>query len=201
MNQSVGLDSSFPSCRDPAALATYFEKQRVQLHALIENKLGPRFRGKVDPADVLQEVAIKALRELPETDFDAVEPFAWLCHLAEQCTIDVCRRYSAGMRDLRRELAGNVPVGDASQDFNALLIASITSPTQAVVRNERQQRLAEAIAALPAEHQQILRLRYEAGLSSKAIGEKTGKPHGAVRVLLSRIIQRLESLTDAEEPR
>lgn len=192
---------ALPVPRDAAALAALMEQCRPRLLAIIEQQLGAKLRGKIEPADVLQEVAIKALRELPDTDFSAVEPFAWLCHLAGQCVIDGSRRFSSGKRDLHRELSGNVRVGDASQDFNALLAASITSPTQAVVRNERQRRLAEAIAALPAEHQQILRLRYEAGLSSKAIGERIGKPHGAVRVMLSRIIDSLEALAESEEPR
>lgn len=190
----------FPGRRDAAALAAYCEQKRHELCAFIEKRLGARLRGKIEPTDVLQDVAIKALRELPVTDFDAIDSFAWLCHLAEQCIVDGSRRFSSGKRDLRRELPGNVRVGEGSQDFNALLIASITTPTQAVVRNERQQRIAEAIAALPQEHQNVLRLRYEMGLSTKAIGERIGKPHGAVRVLLSRIIDRLESLAEAEEP-
>lgn len=190
------LDSLVERIRqhDSAALATFLEVRKPALLAFIEHRLGAALRGKLEPQDVLQELAVKSLRELPQTDLSTREPFNWLCHLAEQCIVDGHRHFTAGKRAAGREQPGNVHVGEGSQDFIALLAASITSPTQAVVRNERQQRLMEVMATLPQEQREALRLRYVEGLSTKEVAERIKKTDVATRVLLSRVVQKLQEL-------
>jgi RNA polymerase sigma-70 factor (subfamily 1) len=180
--------------RDPAALAAFLEQRSPGLVAFIEGRLGATLRGKVDPQDIAQEVAIKALRELPTTDLGDRDPFGWLCHLAEQCVIDAHRHFAASKRAAGREQPGNVPAGEGSQDLIALLAASMTTPTQAVVRDEREARLREAIATLPEEHREALRLRYVEGLSTKEVAIRLKKTDVATRVLLTRLVHRLQEL-------
>jgi RNA polymerase sigma-70 factor (ECF subfamily) len=178
--------------RDPAALAAFLEHRRPALLAFVERRLGSALRGKLEPQDVLQELAVKALRELPNADLSTRDPFGWLCHLAEQCIVDDHRHFAAGKRASGREVPGNVRVGDGSQDLVALLAASLTSPSMAVVRDERQRRLMDVVATLPDEHQQALRLRYGEGLPTKDVAQKLGKSDVATRVLLSRLVQQLQ---------
>jgi RNA polymerase sigma-70 factor (ECF subfamily) len=178
--------------RDPAALAAFLEERRPALLSFVERRLGSALRGKLEPQDVLQELAVKALRELPNADLSARDPFGWLCHLAEQCIVDDHRHFAAGKRASGREVPGNVRVGDGSQDLVALLTASLTSPSMAVVRDERQRRLMAVIATLPAEHREALRLRYGEGLPTKEVAGRLGKSDVATRVLLSRLVQQLQ---------
>lgn len=185
--------------RDPDALGHFLAARQPALLAFVERRLGSALRGKVEAQDVLQELAVKALRELPKTDLTTLDPFGWLCHLAEQCIVDGHRYISAGKRASGREMPGNVAVGEGSQDLIALLAASMTSPTQAVVRNERERRLLDALATFPADHREALRLRYVEGLATKEIAERTGKTDVAVRVLLSRLIRKLQELLEPGE--
>ena len=178
--------------RDAAALAAFLEERRPALLAFVDRRLGSALRGKLEAQDVLQELAVKALRELPNADLSTRDPFSWLCHLAEQCIVDDHRHFAAGKRDSGREVPGNVRIGDGSQDLVALLAASLTSPSMAVVRNERQRRLMQVVAGLPEEHQQALRLRYGEGLPTKDVASKLGKSDVATRVLLSRLVQQLQ---------
>lgn len=180
--------------RDPTAFAAFLEQRNPALVAFIEGKLGATLRGKVDPQDIAQEVAIKALRELPNTDLGDRDPFAWLCHLAEQCVVDAHRHFAASKRAAGREQPGNIPAGEGSQDLIALLAASMTTPTQAVVRDEREVRLREAIATFPEEHREALRLRYVEGLSTKDVAAQLKKTDVATRVLLTRLVHRLQEL-------
>lgn len=182
--------------KNPDALAAFITQREPALLAFVERRLGSALRGKVETQDVLQDVSVKALRALPETDFTTLEPFGWLCHLAEQCIVDAHRHFSAGKRESAREMPGNVPVGEGSQDLVALLAASMTTPTQAVVRNEREQRLLDALATFPEDHREVLRLRYVDGLSTKDIAARVGKTDVAIRVLLSRLIHRLQELLE-----
>jgi RNA polymerase sigma-70 factor (ECF subfamily) len=179
--------------RDPAALAAFLEERRPALLTFVERRLGSALRGKLEPQDVLQELAVKALKELPQADLSMRDPFSWLCHLAEQCIVDDHRHFAAGKRDAGREVPGNVRVGDGSQDLVALLAASLTTPSMAVVRNERQRRLMEVLASFPPEHQEALRLRYGEGLPTKEVAERLGKTDVATRVLLSRLVQQLQT--------
>jgi RNA polymerase sigma-70 factor (ECF subfamily) len=183
---------------DAAALAEFLEERRPALLAFVERRLGPALRGKLEPQDVLQELAVKALHDLPRADFTSREPFGWLCHLAEQCIIDGHRHFAAGKRATARELPGNVPAGEGSQDFVALLAASLTSPSQAVARDERQTRLQQAVATLPDEHREALRLRYAEGLPTREVARRLNKTDVATRVLLSRLVQRLQELLGPE---
>jgi RNA polymerase sigma-70 factor (subfamily 1) len=178
---------------DATALAAYLEERRPALRAFVERRLGPTLRGKLEPDDVLQELAVKALHEL-ERKPQITDPFNWLCHLAEQCIVDGHRRFAADKRDAGREVPGNVRVGEASQDLVALLTASLTTPTQAVVRDERQRRLQEALVTFPDEHREALRLRYCEGLSTKEVAGRLNKSDVATRVLLSRLVQKLQEL-------
>jgi len=185
--------------RDLSALGEYLELHHHALLAFVERRLGAALRGKIEPQDVLQELAVKALRELPKTDLTTFDPFGWLCHLAEQCIVDDHRHFTAGKRAADRETSGNVPVGEDGQDLVALLTASMTTPTQAVVRSERERRLNEALATFPDDHREMLRLRYGEGLSTKDIAEKMNKTDVAVRVLLSRLIHRLQEMLEPGE--
>jgi RNA polymerase sigma-70 factor (ECF subfamily) len=182
--------------RDTPPPAEVLELRRPALLAFIERRLGPALRGKVEPQDILQEVAVKALRDAPPGGTD---PFSWLCRLAEQCIIDGHRRFAAGKRAVGRERAGNAPSGEDGQDLVALLAASITTPSLAAVRNERRVRLDAALETLPADQREALRLRYGEGLGTREIALRLDKSDVAVRVLLSRTIQRLRDLLTPDE--
>jgi RNA polymerase sigma-70 factor (ECF subfamily) len=178
---------------DPAALAKFLEERRPALRAFVIRRLGTVLRGKLEPDDVLQDLAIKALRDLPQAG-EMKDPFSWLCHLAEQCIVDGHRRFAADKRKATREVPGNIRVGEASQDLVALLTASFTSPSQAVVRDERQRRLNEAIGGLADDQREALKLRYVDGLATKEVAERLNKSDVATRVLLSRLVQKLQEL-------
>ena len=79
-----------------------------------------------------------------------------------------------------------------------LLVASMTTASQVFSRNIRQGRLEEALASLPDDQREALRLRYVEGMPSKQIAERLGKTDGGVRVMLTRSLNRLQSILGAE---
>ena len=96
-------------------------------------------------------------------------------------------------------MPGNVVPVDGSQDLIALLAASLTTPSQAAVRDERQRRLHEVLATFPDEHREALRLRYAEGLTTKEVANRLNKTDVAVRVLLTRLVRRLQELLEPGE--
>jgi RNA polymerase sigma-70 factor (ECF subfamily) len=116
--------------------------------------------------------------------------------LAERRIIDAHRRYfGAAKRDAGREVPLGAPSPDSSHaGIIDMLVASMTTASQAFSRNLREVRLAEAMAALPELQREALRLRYVEGLPSKEIAERLGKTDGAIRVMLTRSLSKLQEL-------
>jgi len=179
---------------DLDALGEFLEAYRPQLLGYIERRLGDALRKKVEPQDIFQEMALAAWNALPKTDLTDREPFGWLCQIAEQRIIDASRKFQSQKRATNREVSGQVPAGDSDHDWVNMLAASMTTPSHACTRAERHGQLAEAIRGLPEETQNVLRWRYVDNLPTKEIAQKLGKTDGAIRVLLTRTIHRLQEL-------
>jgi RNA polymerase sigma-70 factor (ECF subfamily) len=183
---------------DTAALAEFIESHRPQLMAFIERQLGTALRRKVEPDDVFQETSAEALRALPTAELGDRDPFSWLCQTAERRIIDLHRRFfGAKKRDAGREVPLGTP-GSGSDSQQAglinLLVASMTTPSQAFSRNAREAKLQEALEKLPSEQREALRLRYIENLPSKEIAQRLGKTDAAVRVMLTRSLKKLQDL-------
>jgi RNA polymerase sigma-70 factor, ECF subfamily len=187
---------------DLAALAEYLVLCRKPLSAFIERQLGAALRRKIEVDDILQEVSVEAVRSLSDADFVHRDPFGWLCQIAERRIIDAHRRFfGAQKRDAGREVPLGTPGADSQHaGLIDVLAASFTTATQALSRKEREVRLMAALATLPPEQRDALRMRYVEGLPSKEIAGRLGKTDGSVRVMLTRALTRLQQMLTGEVP-
>jgi RNA polymerase sigma-70 factor (ECF subfamily) len=188
--------------QDSSALGEYLNQQRRPLLAFIDKNLGPRLRGKVELQDIFQDLSLSAWNSLASTDLAERDPFNWLCHLAEQRIIDAHRKFfGAQKRAGDREQPLHAKAGaDASRELVDLLVASMTTASQAFSRDQKQLRLNAALADLADDSREALRLRYVDGLPTKLIAQKLGKSDGAIRVLLTRSLQRLQHILGSDVP-
>lgn len=191
---------------DVQALAEFVEQHRRPLMAFVERQLGTGLRRKLEAEDIVQEVSAEAVRSLASVDFGGRDPFSWLCQIAERKIIDAHRRFfEAKKRDAGRELALGAARDDTQQGgLLDLLVASMTTASQAFSRNAKEARMHAAIAELPEDQREALRLRYVENLPSKEIAERLGKSDAAVRVMLTRAIKKVQQIlgisdTDASE--
>ena len=180
---------------DKGALAEFLELRRGQLTAFIERQLGAQLRQKVEPEVVFQETSAEGVRALDQADLTGRDPFGWLCRIAERKIIDLHRKHlDAQKRDVLPEIPLAAPTSDESrQGLIKLLVASLTTPSAAVSRNVGEESLQGALAGLPADLREALRLRYVENLPSREIAERLGKSDAAVRVMLSRGLWRLQT--------
>ena len=167
-----------------------------KLLAFIERQLGASLRRKIEVEDIFQETSVEAVRAHGAANFDHREPFSWLCQIAERRIVDAHRRFfGAEKRDAGREVPLGTPGGGTQHAaIIDLLVASMTSPTQALSRKGREARLFEALASLPELQREALRLRYAEGLPTKDIAGRLGKSDGAVRVMLTRSLDRMQQI-------
>lgn len=186
--------------RDTQALGDYIELMRRPLLVFIERHMGDGLRRKVEPDDIFQELSADALRSLGQYDLADRDPFGWLCQIAERRIIDAHRRYfGAQKRAAGREVSihGHGGSADTSRaGLVDLLVASMTSASRAVSRDEKQLKMLAALENLPVDQQEAVRLRYLEGWPSKQIAERLGKTDGAVRVMLTRALAKLQTLLD-----
>ena len=186
---------------DIEALAEYLELRRRPLLAFIDRQLGAALHGKLEAEDVLQEVSADAMRALPAIGGSQRDPFSWLRQIAERRIIDAHRRYvTAQKRSAAREVPLSAPASPGSNNgLIDLLAVSMTTASQAFSRNQRELRLLQALEQLPKDQREALRLRYVEGMPSKEIATRLGKSDGAIRVMLSRSLDRLKTLLGPED--
>ena len=185
---------------DEQALGDYLALRRPQLGAFIERRLGTALRRKIEPEDLLQETSAEAVRSLPQVELANREVFGWLCQIAERRIIDAHRKYIASeKRNAGREVPIHAAPDTSRGGLIDLLVASMTTASQAFSRDQKQIRLLAALEKLSDEQQTALRLRYVEGLPSKEIAVQLGKSDGAVRVLLTRSLAKLQQILGIED--
>ena len=177
-------------------LAAFIEANRRQLLAYADRNIGPALRSRVEPEDSVQEVVVSALSAIDQFRVEGRDPFRLLCQLAEQRIIDAHRHHvGAKKRSAAREVSMDAPVaGGDGFGFINMLVASITSPSQAFSRDQKEFQLQQAIAELNDEQREILRLRFVEGLPTKDIADRIGKSDGAIRVTLTRTVAQLQEI-------
>ena len=109
--------------------------------------------------DVTSEIFIKALRSFHRYDASIASPRTWLLRIARNAVTD-------HLRSLRRR--GFLHV---SLDRVPDLVAEVPTQEERMLRQERIQTLLNANRTLAAADQEILSLRYGAGLSNSEIAE------------------------------
>src|SRR5690606_10735421 len=142
----------------------------------------PELRTRMDPEDVLQEVAIEAMHSWHTLD-DPANAGAWLVTLARRKVARILRdQVGVAARDPRREQAmkTDFPVADRR-----------SGPVTLADRQDRLAQLELALTRLSEDHREVIVLARIEGLSAKEIGERMGRSENAVHLLLGRALKRL----------
>lgn len=181
--------------RDSAAMAAYLTAIGPALSRFVRGMSGKRLLSVIEVDDLVQEVAVSALAGLSSAPLDAYTPWQWCQQLARRRVIDAHRHhFGAQRRDASRDRSMHaVGDDDASNGFESMLVASLTSASAVLSRDVRLSRLNAAIAALPASQRDVVVMRYVEGQPTKQIAERLGKTDVAIRVMLSRCMRSLEA--------
>lgn len=174
---------------DPAET---LEPYRHYLEVLAGLHLDRRLRGKVDPADVVQQVFLRAYQGL--ADLRAEEPAAlaaWLRRILARTLADVARHHDRDRRDVSRERSFEADLDRSASGLASWLAADHTSPSGRAERNEELFRLVAALAQLPPRMREVVVLKHCEGRTLAEIAEHLGKSVAAVASLLRRGLEEL----------
>jgi len=177
-----------------ALLAQLFTVHRNRLRQAIDIRFDRHLRARVDPSDVLQEAFLEASRRLdgylqaPQLPF-----YLWLRSLAGQAFLKLRRRHlDAKARDVRRQVSIDrcgFPSA-TSQAVAALLIARELTPSDRLLRDERQRLIEDTLEKMEEIDREVLALKHFEQLSNQQIAALLGITEGAVRQRHVRAVSR-----------
>lgn len=180
--------------------AEILEPYRRYLEVLARVHLDPRLRGKLDPADVVQQTLLRAYAALPGLEGRSPALLtAWLRTILARTLADTVKHYHRDCRDVDLERALVADLDRSSSGLIGGLAADQTSPSQAAQRNEEMLRLADALAELPEPMREVVVLKHCRGSTLQEIADHLGKSVPAVASLLRRGLKALRDRLQSSE--
>jgi RNA polymerase sigma-70 factor, ECF subfamily len=156
---------------DATQFVALYERYFTRVHRYVRVRIADRAACE----DVTSDVFLTALSKLDA--FRGSGSFAaWLFRIAQNA-----------VRDHQRIR----PVTPFAEEALGGLVDLDPGPDEQALRGERLQLLRSLVAELSGEQQELLALRYGAGLRAGEIGELLGKTPVAVRVALHRVLNDL----------
>jgi RNA polymerase sigma-70 factor (ECF subfamily) len=185
---------------DKAALAELFTLYRPRLWRMVNFRLDPRLRGRVDPDDILQDAWVNAVTRIQSFLTDASRScFIWFRLIVQQTLVDVHRRHlGADKRSAARERSLFQP-GHADSTSTSLafhLQAHLTSPSSAVVRAEQAQQLDTVLQGMSEIDREVLALRHFEQLTNAETAQVLDMSEQAASVRYVRALQRLRKVLE-----
>ena len=182
---------------DELALAEFFAEHRLRLNRMVQFRLDPRLRGRIDADDVLQEAYVDAAHRLDA--FRSAQPmsaFVWLRLIVGQTLIDFHRRHvGAQMRDAGREQSIQARLADGtSPSMSFQLMGRLSTPSQAVQRAELTSLVTTALDDMNETDREVLALRHFEELTNKETAEVLGIETKAASIRYVRALEKLKQI-------
>ena len=180
------------------------DHHRHRLRKMVAVRMDNRMNPRVDPSDVVQDVMIKAIANLPDYLKERPIPFyPWLRQLAWQQIVESFRKHVlAKRRSVDQEINMNAMVNPPLPDQSAALLADVlvaqqSSPSGRLRRQHDKERVQVALESLGDAYREVLVMRYLEELSMKEIAECLGASESAIK---TRHVRALKQLGKALHP-
>jgi RNA polymerase sigma-70 factor (ECF subfamily) len=178
-----------------AGLGRLLARYSNYLLILARVEIGRRLQGKLDPADLVQDVFLDAARHFPAFR-GATEPeFAvWLRQILAGVLANTLRRYFGTLaRDPRLEQELRAGVDRSSCMLDGHLAAPGTSPSEAAARREQAVLFADALGRLPDDYREVIVLRHLEGYPFADVSARMRRSVDSVEKLWLRALARLRA--------
>lgn len=168
------------------------EACRDYLLLIANRQLEPQLRQKIGASDLVQETCIRAQDDFVRFQGGSErELLAWLRKILLNRIAQARREFVAtAKRDINRE----IPIGGdgSTRPRGVQVVCPQESPSRQVSAREDLLRVEAAIARLPPQYAEVIRLYVRERLRFDAIGERLGIGSDAARKLWARAVERLQ---------
>lgn len=173
------------------------------LKLLVSTQIDPRLRSRFTSSDVVQETFFEAHRDFAEFRGRSEREFvAWLRKILVNNLFSLVEQHAvAEKRNVHREVSLHgigAAVGRSTVRLEAILLDRGSSPSEKACHHERAVLIADQMAKLPPDYQEVLILRHLEGLPFEAVAQRMGRASGAARMLWLRALERLRELLRTE---
>ena len=182
------------------AVAEIFLEFRPPLARMIDFRLDRRLYGRVDTNDVLQEAFLTISDRFSEyVENPQVTFFVWLRQMTFQTLLLIHRRhFNVQKRDVTQEISLNWADQSAATStcLAAHIAGDITSPSNAVIRDETADQLKIALSKMDDIDREVLALRHFEHLSNREVSEVLSLSKTAASNRYVRAMERLKTIID-----
>jgi RNA polymerase sigma-70 factor (ECF subfamily) len=171
-------------CGDRGAFDRLVREYEPRFVRIIQARLGRPLSEKTEVQDILQEALLRAFRSLQNFHWRQEDAFvSWTAGIIENVIRTQSQRHGRGeFLELHRDLPGGQ-----------------SSPSKHVRREERFDRLEDALNTLSPEHREVIILARIERMRIKEIAERMKRSPDAVKQLLVRALRKLrEAFGDTE---
>jgi RNA polymerase sigma-70 factor (ECF subfamily) len=169
------------------ALETLLAEHRAYIRRVVDVRVEPALRARIDPSDIVQDTLVVASRRIQ--DFLERRPTSfrlWLRRHAMERLIDARRKHMRHKRDAMRD----VPVNDASSMAIAGELLG-NRPSEHIMRHELIAQVRNALEALSEADREILMMRHGEQLSGIETAELLGISPDAASKRYGRAVARM----------
>lgn len=173
---------------DQNALGSLLEEYREYLRVLARAQVGRELQVRLDPSDLVQETLLEAHRDYQQfLGTTEAELTVWLRRILVRNLSDQLKHHHSQKRDFQREQ----PLAELVEQAHEALAAPLSTPSAYASRREQAVLLAGALAELPEDYREVVRMRHLEGRSFEEVAAVMGRSSGAVRMLWMRALERL----------
>jgi RNA polymerase sigma-70 factor (ECF subfamily) len=184
---------------DPRLLDVLFGQCRNYLGIVARAQVESWLRAKVDASDLVQQTLLEAYRDFHKfRGTTEAEWLAWLRQILAHNAANFVRHYrGTAKRQAQREVALAQPAGGTVAFRGGDPADQGESPSQQLLRKEREWQLAEALAQLTTDHREVILLRNLERLSFDEVAQRMGRSRPAAQMLWMRAIHKLQDVLAA----
>jgi RNA polymerase sigma factor (sigma-70 family) len=179
---------------DAEALTSLLMQHHGRLLEHAVRKVGPDWRGKLDPEDLLQEAYSDVVGGIGSFTYQGPDSFYyWAVHIVDRRYVDQVRRWRAGKRDIAREQR-RAAIGANTSIYQGLIerhLRDTRTPSRSLGTQESVGVVMCALARLPNDYREVLRRVYLNGEPFGVVATDMRRTEDAVRRLAGRALERL----------
>lgn len=185
---------------DTAALGRLLDQYRAYFQILAARGIGIRLGQRFNASDVVQQTMLEACRDFVQfLGNGEPELVAWLERILQRNIAQLVRDHVATQkRAIGREHSRDAAAKSDPAYFEPA--AEHSSPSQRAMRGEDAIRLARALAELPEDQREAVRLRHLEGWSLAEIAAHFDRSLTATAGLIKRGMQKLRDKLGADIP-
>ncbi|MCY2962423.1 MAG: sigma-70 family RNA polymerase sigma factor [Planctomycetota bacterium] len=186
----------------PAGQSTsgQIERYRAYLLLLARLQVDPRWRGKIDPSDIVQQTLVDVRERWHQLGTDNAELGAWLRKALANNLADAIRKLKTTKRDIALERPLDQLLDESSAALARWLAADQTSVSARAIRDEDLLRMAHALQSLSEPQREAIVWHYLQGCSLKETAHHLDRSDAATAGLLHRGLKTLRELMRADKP-